>query len=84
MRPPICDGQGADEEELIDWTREKLGADKRVVRANDCGRINVMMPLATRITPITAAPIVAAGRPLRPIQALNRLILSCVPSGANT
>ena len=53
-----------------------------VVRAIDSDQSNVTTPLTTRTTPITAAPIVAAGRPLRPIQALNRLIVSWVPSGA--
>jgi hypothetical protein len=41
-------------------------------------------PLASSQTPITAAPITAAVRPLRLIQALNRMIVSFVPSGANT
>ena len=39
------------------------------------------MPRAMRITPITAAPITTAVRPLRAIQFLNRLTLSWVRSG---
>jgi CRP-like cAMP-binding protein len=41
-------------------------------------------PLTTSQRPITAAPITAAGRPRRAIQALKRSTLSLVLSGANT
>src|ERR1700733_14606924 len=44
----------------------------------------VITPRATSHTPITPAPITAAGRPLRPIQPLNLVTRSCVESGANT
>ena len=44
---------------------------------------SVIRPRAISTTPITAAPITAAVRPLRAIQVLNRVTLSCVDSGAN-
>ena len=45
---------------------------------------SAMTPLMTSQRPITAAPITAAVRPRRAIQALKRSTLSLVLSGANT
>ena len=61
-----------------------LGRNELRDRARRRAHSSVITPLAIRTRPITAAPITAAGRPLRPIQALNRATLSRVLSGANT
>ena len=45
---------------------------------------SVMTPRATSHKPSTAAAITAAGRPRRPIQSLNRVIVDWVRSGENT
>jgi hypothetical protein len=48
------------------------------------GQTSATMPLMTSQRPITTAPITAAVRPRRAIQALTRSTLAFVLSGANT